>query len=102
MQSRVDVHNLTKSHFHAMNWLNPSQSFKGSKRYQPAFEFLVVTKKTAMMNSIIGDARSILGGDGNCCRPQCVERILNEIAKAINGTFAELMCMLLGFRRYFV
>ena len=36
---------------------------------------LVVTKKTAMMNSIIGDARSILGGDGNCCYPHCAKKI---------------------------
>ena len=68
MQSRVDVvHNLTKSHFHAMNWLNPSHSFKAwtdrptgrQTVHKPTTFDLVVTKKTAMMNSIIGDARSI-------------------------------------------
>ena len=50
-----------------MNWLNPSHSFKAWGRqvatgrptvHKPTFD-LVVTKKTAMMNSIIGDARSI-------------------------------------------
>ena len=33
---------------------------------------------------------------------QCAEKILNEIAKAINETFTELKCMLLGLRIYFV
>ena len=49
-----------------MNWLNPSHSFKAwadrptgrPTVHKPTFD-LVVTKKTAMMNSIIGDARSI-------------------------------------------
>ena len=49
-----------------MNWLNPSHSFKAwadrptgrQTVHKPTFD-LVVTKKTAMMNSIIGDARSI-------------------------------------------
>ena len=33
---------------------------------------------------------------------QCVERILNKAAKAINKTFAGLKLMLQGFRIYFV
>ena len=57
-----------------MNWLNPSHSFKAwadrptgrQTVHKPTFD-LVVTKKTAMMNSIIGDARSTLGGGGCCC-----------------------------------
>ena len=33
---------------------------------------------------------------------QCVERILNKTAKAINETFAGLRLMLQGYRIYFV
>ena len=34
--------------------------------------------------------------------PQCTERTLNKIAKAINETFAPLNCMPQGIRIYFV
>ena len=62
-----------------MNWLNPSHSFKAwadrptgrQTVHKPTFD-LVVTKKTAMMNSIIGDARSIRSVQrlpSGCCYP---------------------------------
>ena len=65
--------------------------------------FAVLFKILSMhCDKALNTEKLIFQGFSPLAQAQCVERILNKTAKAINETFAGLKLMLQGFRIYFV